>query len=92
MIRNHANRVAKFHHIEKICKQCGYSTHVDLCHIKSIGSFDKNTKVSEINSLSNLVYLCKNHHWELDNNILKLEHQIGFEPTTSCVEGKNSAN
>jgi predicted restriction endonuclease len=28
--------------------------------------------LSEVNDLSNLVYLCPNHHWELDNGIIKL--------------------
>jgi len=69
-IRNHAHRVAKFHNVPKKCKKCEYNIHVDLCHIKPIGSFGKNTKIKIVNSLNNLVYLCKNHHWELDHNVI----------------------
>lgn len=72
-IRNSANRKAKFYKLERKCNVCGYNTHVDLCHIKSIGDFDKSSKVSEVNSLDNLVFLCKNHHWELDHGRLQLD-------------------
>lgn len=53
-------------------KGCGYHLHVDICHIKGISEHDSNTPISVINSLSNLVSLCKNHHWELDHGHLDL--------------------
>lgn len=72
-IRNHAHRVADFHNLEKKCPYCGYQNHFDLCHIKSIGDFDKNTKLFIVNHVDNLIYLCKNHHWDLDNGFLTIE-------------------
>jgi len=55
------------------CRNCGYSIHVEVCHIKGISTFSPNTKISEINDLKNLVGLCPNCHWEFDHNILHLE-------------------
>ena len=40
------------------------------CHIKDISIFNKNTNISIVNHPSNIIGLCKNHHWELDNNKL----------------------
>ncbi len=56
----------------KTCYTCGYDMHVDVCHIKAISDFPPNTPVSEVNTLANLVALCKNHHWELDHGFLDL--------------------
>ena len=56
---------------EKSCKLCGYNKYVELCHIKSMSKFSLNSLVSEINSKENLVYLCPNHHKELDLGFLK---------------------
>lgn len=58
--------------LPKVCKICGYVKHIEICHIKSIASFNNLTPISEINSIDNLVALCPNHHWELDNNLLRL--------------------
>jgi hypothetical protein len=72
LVRYHAHRVAEF--IAKFVKKCAiceYDRHVELAHKKPISSFCKETKLNEINSLDNLVYLCPNHHWELDSGILK---------------------
>lgn len=55
-----------------IC-QCGYSLHVDICHIKSISEFDETTLLSEVNHADNLIALCKNCHWEFDNGYLTLK-------------------
>lgn len=71
-IRHHAHRVAKLNKMIKKCLICGYETHVDLCHKKLIASFSKNSKISVVNSKENLIYLCKNHHWELDNKIITI--------------------
>lgn len=56
------------------CVYCGYSTHFDVAHIKDVKSFDLEATVSEINDLSNLVALCKNHHWEFDHGALEIIH------------------
>lgn len=54
------------------CAICGYSNHVEVAHIKPVSDFEDSATVREINSLSNLIGLCPNHHWEYDNGILKL--------------------
>lgn len=66
--RNKLNKL----NLLKVCSNCGYNKHVEVCHIKSVSSFDNNIKISEINNINNLIYLCPNCHWEFDNNILKL--------------------
>lgn len=71
-VRNHAHRVMALHLVPKVCKACGYNKYVELCHIKGIATFNKNTKLSVVNHLDNLVYLCPTHHWELDNGQLKV--------------------
>jgi hypothetical protein len=57
----------------KCCEVCGYDKHIEICHIRDIASFSKDTLVSEINELANLAALCRNHHWELDKGLLKLD-------------------
>lgn len=52
------------------CLNCGYDKHTEVCHIKPIYSYPKNTLVSEVNSDSNLSILCPNCHWEFDNGKL----------------------
>ena len=59
--------------IKSPCKNCHYSKHIELCHIKPITSFPKNAKIIEINSPNNIVPLCRNCHWELDNGYLDLQ-------------------
>lgn len=53
------------------CAECGYSNHIEICHIKAIKDFNKTASVEEINDLTNLIALCPNHHWEFDNGLLK---------------------
>lgn len=71
------------------CKYCGYSKHVEICHIKDIANFPPDTLISEINDIANLVALCRNHHWELDHKLLTINEilmgQVGIEPTISSV-------
>lgn len=52
---------------KKSCQCCGFSAHVEVCHIKPIGDFPKNATISEVNSFENLVILCPNCHWLFDN-------------------------
>ncbi len=53
--------------LPNICAKCGYDKHVEVCHKKRIPDFDNETLIKEINSLDNLVKLCKNCHWESHN-------------------------
>ena len=69
-IRANARAVAKV--LPDSCKVCGYDKSVAVCHIKPITSFSGDTPISVINDISNLVKLCRNHHWELDSGLLKL--------------------
>lgn len=62
----------------KICYECGYTKHVEVCHIQSVSSFPGNTKIYIINSVGNLVALCPNHHWEFDHGELEIEFPIYY--------------
>jgi hypothetical protein len=54
------------------CIVCGYNKHVEVAHIKPVSDFNNNTTIREINSLSNLIGLCPNHHWEYDNGVITI--------------------
>ena len=55
------------------CQVCQYSFHIELAHIKPISSFDLDTPINIVNDPSNILVLCRNHHWEFDHGVLKLE-------------------
>ena len=71
-IRVNARKVMKDAKISYKCKVCAYKQYVEVCHIKAIADFNPTSLINEINSLSNLIYLCPNHHIELDKGILNL--------------------
>jgi hypothetical protein len=71
-IRQMARRVYRDSGLPFRCCVCGYSTHVEICHKRSISEFPDDTLVSEVNANSNLVCLCPNHHWEFDHGLLSL--------------------
>ena len=73
-VRYHARKIAQKHNLLLKCALCDYTLHIDACHIKSISSFPPKTLISEINDISNLIGLCKNHHWEFDHGHISLEH------------------
>lgn len=62
-IRSHAR--FKFKDI-KSCQKCGYSKHIERCHIKAIKDFPLSATLNEINDRNNLLFLCPNCHWEYD--------------------------
>lgn len=65
----------------KECLVCGHSRYFEVCHIRSISDFPDRTLITEVNDLSNLVALCRNHHWEFDNGLLQLEeHDRAVSP------------
>jgi len=39
----------------------------------SMSEFSDDTLIKDINNTDNLVGLCPNHHWELDNGYLRLD-------------------
>lgn len=70
-IRGQARRVMR--DALKQCSVCAYSIYVEVCHIKAIKDFPPTALLTEINTLSNLVFLCPNHHKELDLGLIILQ-------------------
>jgi hypothetical protein len=60
----------------KCCEVCKYDKHIEICHIKDIASFTKETLISEINDLDNLIALCRNHNWELDHGHITISNDF----------------
>jgi hypothetical protein len=54
----------------KFCAACGYSLHVDICHVKPVAAFDLSATLREVNAPDNLVALDKRCHWEFDHGYL----------------------
>ncbi len=69
-LRTIARSVYEKADLPRVCANCGYDKHVEICHIKPINSFPDDTPVAVINDLANLVALCPNCHWELDHGLL----------------------
>lgn len=53
--------------LQSCCTKCGYSKHVELAHIKPITEFDESATLAEVHASSNVIALCRNCHWEMDN-------------------------
>ena len=61
---------------EKVCYYCKnheFDNILEVHHKIGILEFDRHTKISEINSDSNLVWLCPNHHKMVERGLIKLE-------------------
>jgi len=71
-IRNLARKIYRTSQKPRECFVCKYNKHIEICHIKPISSYDPNTKLSIVNDINNLIALCPNHHWELDNGIISI--------------------
>jgi hypothetical protein len=71
-IRKLARRVYFGSDKPKRCSRCGYSNHIEICHVRSIQDFPEDTQMSVVNNLDNLIALCPNCHWELDHGLLSL--------------------
>lgn len=78
-IRYHARSLMCFDLKINTCQNCGYDKHIEVCHIKPISSYPEDTKLDDINHLSNLLALCPNCHWEFDNNLLTLSDINGAD-------------
>ncbi len=75
--RSVIQRSARFIYNNLVCKKeclkCHYNNHYEVCHIKSVSSFDDKANIlNEINNVNNLIALCPNHHWEFDNGLLTI--------------------
>lgn len=68
-IRTQARKIYKGSGQPQHCIICNYSLHFDVCHIKDIEQYPNGTPLNIINDISNLLALCKNHHWEFDHEI-----------------------
>lgn len=72
-IRTDARFLAEnIYEMKKECMHCGYSTYVELAHIKALSSFDDRNTGSEMNARENLVYLCPNHHKEQEMGLIQV--------------------
>lgn len=76
-IRREARRVMEENEaIEKVCAFCHnheFDNILEVHHIKAITDFDPHDKVSAVNDVKNLVWLCPNHHRMLELGLIKLE-------------------
>ena len=79
-IRELARNFYKKSNRPRCCFRCGYDKHYEVCHIKSVGSFEGDTSITYINRNENLIALCRNCHWELDNGFWEIP-PVGIEPT-----------
>lgn len=71
-VRKLARKFLDLWEIPQKCKICGYDLHVQACHLISISEFNVTSRLIDVNGPGNLIYLCPNHHWELDNGYLVL--------------------
>ena len=72
------------------CAACGYSLHVDICHIRDVASFPDTATLAEVNDPSNLIALDKRCHWEFDHGYLvhvdgRIVAGAGLEPAASWL-------
>ena len=58
--------------VDKVCYNCDYDKHVEVCHIKAVSEFSDESMMFDMNAVNNLVYLCPNCHWEFDHELLTL--------------------
>lgn len=74
-IRKNAQAVMINNNIIRECKYCHnpeVEPILEVHHLKGIMEFSKDTLVSDINSIENLVYLCPNHHALLHKGLIIL--------------------
>lgn len=69
----HARLVLERANIPKVCNICGFEYFVEACHIQAISSFSKDTKIKIVNDISNLVFLCPNHHAMFDGGVIDID-------------------
>lgn len=72
-LRNHAQKVFKYSGLDYACCVCGYDKHIEICHLKPINEFSTDVTLTVVNDINNLVALCPNCHWELDNYHIAIE-------------------
>lgn len=78
-IRKDARKTIEKSKVEKVCAYCknhDFDDILEVHHIKGILEFDSKTTINEINSISNLVWLCPNHHIMLEKGLIKLSDDM----------------
>lgn len=68
-IRAIARRIYRNSGKPQSCYKCKYDKYYEVAHIRPISKFPKNTPPSIINDINNLIALCPNCHWEMDNGL-----------------------
>lgn len=71
-IRRNAREIFLEHYLIHKCAICGYDKYIEVAHIKPVSEFENSATIREINSITNLIGLCPNHHWEYDNGFIKI--------------------
>lgn len=66
---------------QKPCARCGYDKHVELAHIKGLSEFTDDVLLEEVNSTDNVIQLCRNCHWEMDNHLWCLTDRVTSKKT-----------
>lgn len=75
-IRADARKVLEKSNIPKVCAYCKnheFDEILEVHHLKGILEFSKDTLIKEINNVSNLVWLCPNHHAMLEKDLIVLD-------------------
>lgn len=95
-IRGNSRSVFNKSQKKRECLVCGYSLHVDICHIRPVHDFSDTSLVGEVNDIDNLIALCKLHHWEFDNghlDVVHLQNDAGWSSSerslVSYARGRN---
>lgn len=74
-IRRDARNKLENSNKEKVCQYCKnheFDDILEVHHLKGILEFDSSAKISEINALDNLVWLCPNHHRMIELGLITL--------------------
>lgn len=72
-VRSAARKVLQKAGIEKKCCICGFDIVIEVHHIKAVTDFPFSATLAEVNDLSNLLYLCPNHHVMVDKGLITTE-------------------
>lgn len=72
-LRGYARSAYKHSGLPYECFNCGYTLHVDICHVIGIKNFSMDTPLSTVNHIDNLVALDKRCHWEFDHGHITLK-------------------
>lgn len=74
-VRKDARRVLEGSNVEKVCFYCKnheFDEILEVHHIKGVLEFDLDDYISDINDVSNLMWLCPNHHTMLEKELIQL--------------------